>query len=68
MLSTDGICTLVDMVIVDPTQVDLVFQVVSSHEVAAMTITQAKGELYHDQHLIDTFLPLAIKVFGCLHQ
>jgi hypothetical protein len=27
-----------------------------------------KKKLYHDQHLMDVFLSLAIKVFGCLHE
>jgi len=48
VLSTDDICTLVDMVIINATQVDLVFQVVSFHEVAATAVTQAKEGFYHD--------------------
>ncbi len=31
-------------------------------------VVQVKEGFYHDHHLIDTFFPLAIKVFGCLHQ
>jgi hypothetical protein len=30
--------------------------------------TYAKEGLYHDHHAIDEFLPLGVKVFGCLHQ
>ncbi len=31
-------------------------------------VAQVKEGLYHNQHPTNTFLPLAIKVFGCLHQ
>jgi len=68
MLSTDGIHTLVNMVINDPTKGNLVFQVVPSRKVIMMTITQAKEGLYHDWHSTNTFLPLAIKIFECIHQ
>jgi hypothetical protein len=34
----------------------------------AMTIaTRAKVLSYHDQHLEDDFILLAIEIFGCLH-
>jgi hypothetical protein len=58
MLSTDGIHTLVNMVINDPTRGDLVFQVVPTHRVIMMMITQAKEGLYHYWHSTNTFLPL----------
>jgi hypothetical protein len=35
---------------------------------ATMVVAQAKKGLYHDQHLINAFLPFTIKVFGSLHQ
>jgi hypothetical protein len=35
---------------------------------AATLPTQVKEGLYHDHYPMDVFLPLAIKVFGCLHQ
>jgi hypothetical protein len=46
----------------------LVSHVVSSCGVVAMVVNQAKIGLYHDQHLINAFLPIAIRVFGCLQQ
>jgi len=48
MLSTNGIHILVDVVIVDTTPVDLVFQVVSSHRVTTMVAPQPKEGLYQD--------------------
>jgi hypothetical protein len=48
MLSTDGICTLVDVMIIDPTWIDLVSQAVSSCEVVVMVVAQAKEGFYHD--------------------
>ncbi len=34
-----------------------------------MTIaTQVKDGLYHDRFPMDMFFPLAVEVFGCLHQ
>jgi hypothetical protein len=47
MLSTDGIHTLVNMVIDETTRGDLVFQVVPFHKVIMMMITQAKEGFYH---------------------
>jgi hypothetical protein len=68
MLLVDGIRTLANVVIVDPTQVNLVSQTASFHRVVATMATQAKEGLYHNQHPTYTFLPLAIKVFRCTHQ
>jgi hypothetical protein len=31
-------------------------------------VAHAKEKIYHNQHLPNAFLPLAIKVFVCLHQ
>jgi hypothetical protein len=51
----------------NPSRLDLVSQVVSSHGLAMMVSTQAKEGLYHDGHSTNTFFPIAIEVFGCLH-
>jgi len=59
--------TLALVVITNPTWVDLVFRIVSSHEVAMIVAILAKEGLYHDWHLTCAFLPFAIQVFGCLH-
>jgi hypothetical protein len=59
---------LVDMVIVNPIQVVLVFWVVSFCRVVTMVVAQVKERFYHDWHPKNAFLPLVIGVFGCLHQ
>ncbi len=33
-----------------------------------MMATQTKERLYRNQYLVDLFFPLAIEIFGCLHQ
>jgi hypothetical protein len=68
VLSTNGIHTLVNMVIDDPTRGDLVSQVVPFRKVIMMMTTQAKEGLYHDWHSTNMFLPLAIEIFECIHQ
>jgi hypothetical protein len=68
LVSIDGICTLVYVVIVNPTWVDLVSQTTSLDEVIAKMVTQAKEGFYYNQHAINTFFPLAIEVFECIHQ
>jgi hypothetical protein len=60
-----GVCTLVDVVIVDPIQVDLVSRVAISKQVVVMIVTQAQDKLYIDQHARDIFLPFVAEVFGC---
>jgi hypothetical protein len=56
-----------DVIIVDPTQANLVSQVVFSHGVTKTMGTQVKEGLYHDCYLVNVFLLLAIEVFRCLH-
>jgi hypothetical protein len=58
---------LVDVVIIDPTQIDLVLWVAFFHGVVAIVAALAKSDLYYNRILVDMFFPLAIKVFGCLH-
>jgi hypothetical protein len=64
----DGICTLVNVIIVDPIRTNLVSWVVLSHGVVATVVAQMKEGLYHNRYLVNMFLPLAIEVFGCFHQ
>jgi hypothetical protein len=64
----DGICTLVDIVIVNPTRVDLLPQSCATQRFAAFNAAQAKKRSYCNQHHVDQFLPLAVEVFGCLHK
>jgi hypothetical protein len=46
VLSIDGVCTSAKVVIVDPIQVDLVLQLVLSHGVVTMVVTQMKDCFY----------------------
>jgi hypothetical protein len=65
MLSTNNICTFANVVIIDPTQVDLVYFISKGgHEMP----TQANERFYHNQHFMNAFIFVAIEVFGCLHQ
>ncbi len=66
MLIKDGICTLANVVIVDPTQADLLHWSCTTWGFAAFEVIQAKKKSYHDRHPTYYFLLLAIEVFGCL--
>jgi hypothetical protein len=68
VLTKDDICTLVDVVIVDPTQVNLLFQSYATPRFVTSNATQAQKKNYCDSHPIDQFFPLATKVFECLHK
>jgi len=68
MLTKDSIRTLIKVVIVDPTQVDLHPQSCTTQGFVASNAAQAKKRSYHDQHLANQFLPLAVEVFRCLLQ
>jgi hypothetical protein len=46
VLSFDGVCTLVDVVIVNPIQIDLVSQTVLSGGVLMTIVTQMRNGLY----------------------
>jgi hypothetical protein len=63
MLSIVDISILTNVIITNPTWINLVSQVVSSCEV----VIQAKEKIYHNWHWTNTFFPLAIEIFGCLH-
>ncbi len=56
-----------DVIIIDPTQANLVSQVVFSHGVTTTMVTQVKEGLYCDYYLTDVFFFLAIEVFECFH-
>ncbi len=68
MLSVDGVRMLADIIIINPTSVNLVLWASLSCKVIAIVTTQAKIILCHDQFLMDMFLPLVVEDFGCLHQ
>ncbi len=61
------ICTLMDVVVTNPIQIDLVSQVSLFHEVVAIVASQAKDDFYYDQFLVDLLFLLVVEVFRCLH-
>jgi hypothetical protein len=68
----DGICTLIDVVIVAPIQANLVSWATFSYGVATTMATQLKEGLYYNYYLVEEFLleeflSFAIEVFGCLY-
>ncbi len=68
VFTKNGIHTVVDVVIANPTQVNLFFQSCTIQRFVAFNATQAKERGYHNWHPTNPFLPLAIEVFGCLHK
>jgi hypothetical protein len=68
VLTKDGICTLVDIVIINPTRVDLLPQSCATQRFATFDATQAKKQSYCNRHPVDQFLPLVVEVFGGLHK
>jgi hypothetical protein len=60
MLLVDGVCTLLDVVIVNPIQVDLMSWVALSRGVTMTIVAQAKNGLYNDRFLLNMFIPLII--------
>jgi len=64
----DGIYTLVDVVIVDPTRTDLFHRSCTTSGFVASQVTQVKKRSYHDRHPTDHLFPIAIEVFGCLNK
>jgi hypothetical protein len=68
MLLIDGVRMLTDIIIIDPTWVDLVLCVALFRGVAMIITTKAKDSFYHNQFPADMFLLLAIKVLKFLHQ
>jgi hypothetical protein len=67
VLSVNGVCTLLYIVIANPIQVDLVLRTTFSPRVVAIVAAPAKIGLYCDWFPSNKFLPSAIKVFKCLH-
>jgi hypothetical protein len=68
MFTKDDICTLVNVVIVNPMQVNLLPQSCATQGLVAFDVVQSKEKSHHDQHPTNQFFPLTIEVFGCLHK
>jgi hypothetical protein len=62
------ICTLADVVIVDPTQANLLPQSCVTQRFVAFDTIESKEMNYCNRHPIDQFFPLVIEIFGCLHK
>jgi hypothetical protein len=68
VLTEDGICTLLDIVIANPMRGDLLPWSYATQGLATLDATQAKEKNYRNQHPTNEFLHLTIEVFGCLHK
>jgi hypothetical protein len=68
VLTKNDIRILANIVIANPTWVDLLPQSCAIQRFVASNAVQAKERSYRDWHPIDQFFPLAIEVFGCLHK
>jgi len=68
MLTKDGICILVDVVINDPMYVDLFLWSCTTQGFVAFNTTRTQEMTYCNRHLIDQFFPLVIEVFECFHK
>jgi hypothetical protein len=68
LFTKNDICTLADIVIIDPMRTDLLPRSCATQGFVASDTTQVKERNYHNWHPTDQFFPLAIKVFGCLHK
>ncbi len=68
MLTKDCFHTLANVVIVDPTCVDLFPRSCTTQGFATCDIAQVKERSYYDQHPTYQFLPLAIEVLGASPQ
>jgi hypothetical protein len=55
VLTKDDICTLVDVVIIDPTWTNLLFQSCTTQGFVAFDVAQTKKQNYHDQYLANQF-------------
>jgi hypothetical protein len=67
-LCSSKIGTLIDIVIANPTQVDLFLQFYTTQGFVASNVVQAKERNYPNQHCTDQCLLLAIEVSGFLHK
>jgi hypothetical protein len=68
VLAINSVCTLGDIVIANPTQVDLVSWDFFFGGFTMIVMVHVKNGLYHDQFLAHMFFPTVIEVFGSLHQ
>ncbi len=67
MLSVDGVHTLVEVVMIDMSRINMVSRVACFWGVVTIIAALTKDGLYHDRFPMDMFLRLAVEVFECLH-
>jgi hypothetical protein len=67
VISKDGFWTLVDVVIVNLTCIDLVQHALMTIMHASIVVAQDKARSYTKQAPRDDFIPLAIETYDCLH-
>ncbi len=68
VVTKDGIHTLTNVVIINPTHVNLFFQSCTIQGFTTSNATQVREKSYHDQHTTNQFLLLTIEILGCLHK
>jgi len=61
-------CTLTNVVITDPTWIDLLPQSCATRGFVASDAIQANERSYYNWHPTNQFLPLALEICGCLHK
>jgi hypothetical protein len=67
VITRDGFWTLVDVVIVDSTCIDLVLHVLMMITHATIVAIQDKTRSYTKHSPRNDFNPFAIETYGCLH-
>jgi len=68
VVTKDGIHTLTNIVIINPTHVNLFSQSFTTQGFTTSNATQVREKSFHDQHTTNQFLPLTIEILGCLHK
>jgi hypothetical protein len=68
VLTKDGIHTLANIIIANPTQANLLLRSCTIQGFATSNVIQIKERSYCNRHPIDQFFSLTIEVFGCLHK
>jgi hypothetical protein len=58
--------TLMDIIIIDPTRIDMVQQTSTTTRVMTM-VAQENTRSYIEQAPSDDFIPFVIETYGCLH-
>jgi hypothetical protein len=68
VFTKDDICTLANVVIINPMGVDLFPRSYATQRFVVSNVVQTKKRSYCEWNPIDQFFPLVVEVFGCLHK